>query len=301
MKCLFLYNPKSGKGKIGKHIGYIRKRLEKKYDTVDIVPTASAEDLTERVRAGAEEYDAIIFSGGDGTFNNVLQGVGEKDVRLGYLPTGTANDVAHSLGITRSLRGALKVILKGHEDSVDCMRVNGDRYVMYVAAAGTLTHVTYETPQDHKRALGWFAYFFQGIRKNLKLEVFPMEGTCGEKTFSEDGVLIFIMNGRSIAGFPINKEASMQDGILEVAIIRQAKRPNLLQRIGAYFSLATLMVFGVRIKKKDIRFLHGDRVQISTKEHIVWDFDGEEGIKGDITVEVLPRRVHLFVPAKKKL
>ena len=61
------------------------------------------------------------------------------------------------------------------------------------------------------------------------------------------------------------------------------------------------MVFGVRVKKKDIEFLRGERVCISTKEHIVWDFDGEEGTRGDISVEVLPRRVKMFVPAGKKL
>ncbi len=300
MKCLFLYNPNSGKGNITKHLAYIQKRLSEAY-TVDMVATSSAQDLEERVRAGAKEYDTIVFSGGDGTFNNVLQGLKGSHVRLGYLPAGTANDVAHSLGIPRSLRGALNVILSGHTEKLDCMLINGERYAMYVAAAGSLTSVTYETPQRDKKFWGWFAYFFRGLTRNLKLEVFPVSGTCGDRSFETHGVLVFVMNGRSVAGFPVNKEASMQDGLMELAIIQQAQRPNLIRRIGAYFSLAAFMVVGVKVKKRDIEVFRGDHVRISTHEKLTWDFDGEEGITGDIDVELLRNHVELFVPRHKKV
>lgn len=300
MRCLFLYNPNSGRGAVTRKLGYIQKRLSEAY-TVDMVATESAKDLEERVRLGADNYDALIFSGGDGTFNNVLQGLGEKKVRLGYLPTGTANDVAHSLGIPRSVRGALNVILKGHTEQLDCMRINKTRYAMYVAAAGTLTSVTYETPQREKRRFGWFAYFFRGVRKNLKLEVFPIFGYCGGKYFETHGVLVFVMNGRSVAGFPVNKDASMQDGLLELAVIKQAKRPNFFQRIGAYLSLAAFMVFGVKVKKKDIEVMRGDHVRVYTHEKLTWDFDGEQGLTGDIDIEVLRRHVELFVPGRRSI
>ncbi len=89
---MFLYNPNSGKGKVAKKIDYVRKKLEKKYDVVDIVETTSGADLEAKAREGALNYDVILFSGGDGTFNNVLQGVGESDVTLGYIPSGTVND-----------------------------------------------------------------------------------------------------------------------------------------------------------------------------------------------------------------
>lgn len=300
MKCLFLYNPKSGRCSVSKNLAYIRKRLETKYE-VTMYATKSAEDLTEQVRIGAKEYDAIVFSGGDGTFNRVLQGLENEDVQLGYLPAGTANDVARSLGIPRRLKGALNVVLKGRSERLDCMRVNGTRYVMYVAAAGSLTSVTYQTPQKEKKLWGWFAYFFRGITRNLKLEVFPISGTCNGRAFETNGVFMFVMNGRSVAGFPVNKEASMQDGTLEVAIIKQALKPNLFRKIGAYFSLAAFMVVGLKVKKKDIEIMRGDHVCVNTHEKLVWDFDGEEGVAGDIEIEVMRRHVKLFVPKHKKV
>lgn len=298
---MFLYNPNSGKGKLKKKIPYIRSKLEEKFERVDIVETESAKDLETRVREGTEKYGVILFSGGDGTFNNVLEGVGERDVSLGYIPSGTTNDIAHSLGIPCNIKGALKVILEGHTEGVDCMRVNGAHYVMYIAAAGAFTAVTYNTPQKSKRALGWIAYAIHGLKKNMKLDVFPVRCKCGGKEIESHGVLVFVMNGKMVAGLPVNKEGSMNDGALEVAIVKQVKKPNFFQRIGKYFSIAAVMFFGARIKKKDVEFLSGDSVTIETEDGVVWDFDGEEGIRGNVQIEVLKGRVKMFVPANKKI
>ncbi len=300
MKCLFLYNPNSGKGVIGRKLDYIERQLKTRYDEVDLHETKSAEDLEQCVRDGAKKYDAIVFSGGDGTFNNVLYGAAESGVQLGYIPSGTVNDVARSLGIPRNVKGALKIILKGRSEELDCMRV-GDRYAMYIVAAGAFTSATYQTPQDKKRTLGALAYAFEGLKHNMKLEVFPLKVTSGGQTVQTDAVLVFVLNGQSVAGFPINKDASMRDGQLETVIIKQVKRPNVIRRIGALFSVASLFVFGCKIKKKDIIYLHGDKVTIETADSVVWDLDGEEGSRGNALVEVCPRRVKLFVSKKKKI
>lgn len=300
MKCLFLYNPNSGKGLIKRKLRFIEKRLKKRYQIVDICATQSADDLEQKVRCNSKAYDAIVFSGGDGTFNNVLRGAAESGVQLGYLPSGTVNDVARSLGIPRNVRGALKVILKGRSEELDCMRI-GDYYAMYIAAAGAFTSATYHTPQNIKRALGALAYAFEAVKHNLKLEVFPLHVTSGGESVQTNAVLVLVLNGRSVAGFPINKSASMRDGMLETVIIKQVRRPNFFQKISALFSVASLFMFGCKIKKKDVICLHGDRVNIQTAESVVWDYDGEEGNCGSVTVEVLPRSVKMFVPKRKKV
>lgn len=300
MKCLFLYNPNSGKGKIKRKIAYIEKRLKRRYSEVEICVTESAESLEQKVKEAAGQYDAVIFSGGDGTFNNVLHGAENSGVQLGYIPSGTVNDVARSLGIPRSVKGALNVILKGRSESLDSMRI-GTNYAMYIAAAGAFTSATYHTPQNKKRALGALAYALEALKHNMKLEVFPLTVTTGGETVSTDAVLIFVLNGRSVAGFPINKKGSMRDGVLETVLIKQVKKPNLFRRIGALFSVASLFIFGCKVNKKDIVTLHGENVEIKTAEGVVWDFDGEEGCRGSVTVEVCPRKVKLFVPNKKKV
>ncbi len=301
MKCLFLYNPNSGKGKVKKHLAYIEKKLRTKYDVVDMVASKSAQDLEERINIGAKIYDCIVFAGGDGTFNNVLQGLKGEDVQLGYLPTGTANDVARSVGIPRNICGALDVILKGRSERLDCMLANDSRYVMYVAAAGSLASVTYQTPQKKKKFFGYLAYVARLLTRSIKLDIFPMFGTCNGQYFETTGVFAFILNGRSMGGFPVNKEASMKDGMVEVALVKQAIRPNIFKKIGAYFSLMAFMVVGMRVKKRDIEIMRGDHVRLFTKEKLVWNFDGEEGISGDLDLKVLRSYLKLYVPKKKKV
>lgn len=300
MNCLFLYNPSSGKGKIAKKAEYIRKRLQKTFERVEVAATTSAEDLEARVREGAEQFDVILFSGGDGTFNHVLQGVGTHEVLLGYIPGGTTNDVARSLGIPRSVKGALRVIEQGCSRRLDCMRVN-DRYAMYIAAAGAFTRATYATPQNNKKKLGILAYAFECLKTEMNFKVFPLRINCDGETVETSAVLALVLNGRSVASFPINRSGSMCDGQLELAVIRQAERPGFFRRIGAYFSLASLFLFGVKIKKKDILYLHGRHITIGTDNGVVWDLDGEEGMRGDIAVEVLPQRMRMFVPQNKKI
>ena len=301
MKCLFLYNPNSGKGKLKKKLGYIQKTLEKKFETVDIAVTESSEDMTEKACAGAANYDVIVFSGGDGSFNRVLQGIEGTNVVLGYIPAGTANDVARSLGIKKNLCKALKVIADGHVANVDCMKVNGSQYSMYIVAAGAFTPVTYCTPQNLKRALGKVAYAIEGLKHNMKFDVFPVKITADGETYEAMSVFTVVMNGRSAAGFPMNKDASMQDGMLEIAVIKQVEKPSLAQKIGAFFSLAALFLRGIKVRKRNIYTMRGERVKIETHDDVVWDFDGEEGIRGTIEIQTLKGYVKMFVPKKKKI
>ena len=155
MKCIFLYNPHGGKGKIV-------KKLRRKYETVDVYASRAPADFTHRVREFAADYDCIVFAGGDGTFNEILQGIGdmENPPLLGYIPSGTVNDVAHSLGIPRySLRRALNVVLEGREERLDCMLVNGTRYAMYSVSAGAFTSAR------RRKTSGAWAHWLTGWRE----------------------------------------------------------------------------------------------------------------------------------------
>lgn len=290
MQCLFLYNPNSGRGKLRSRLSYIEKKLSEKYAKVGIVATKDAEDLKRRVK----EADCdVIVSGGDGTFHAAIQAAEGKT--LGYLPSGTVNDAARSLGIPRSLKKSLGVIVKGNSAEIDCMRAGGE-YASYVAAAGAFTEATYNTPQAQKKRFGPLAYALHGVRHDLPLKVFPVAIECGGRTTATEAVLVLILNGRTVAGFPVNKEGSMRDGKLEVAVIRQVGRPRFFRRVGALFSLGAVFLFGIRIKKKDILFLQGERVRIATERDVVWDLDGEKGPSGDLTVSLLQKHFRLYVP-----
>ena len=301
MNCLFLYHPTSGRGKIVRKLGYIKKMLLTRYDSVDLVATESGEDMTRHARAAAGKYDAILFSGGDGTFNRVLQGVEDEDVHLGYLPGGTTNDVARSLGIPRSVKGALKVILAGHEAPLDVMRTGENTFAVYIAAAGAFTRAAYSAKVSSKKRFGMLAYAFEVLRHELRLRVFPLEIEGGGEKVKTHAVLILIMNGRSVAGMPVNRRGSMRDGQLEIAVIRQKERPGLFAKAGAFLSIAAFFLFHGAVRKKHIMLLRGSRFTVRTQGDVSWSFDGEKGTDGDLVIEAERGRMKLFVPRQKKL
>ena len=297
MKCLFVYNPVSGRGKTGKRLQKIVHALRERYGDVCVAATHAQGDMTRIVRESAPLFDAIVFSGGDGTFNEALQGVCESGCspELGYIPSGTVNDVAHSLGIPKRLRGALRVIRSGRAVPLDCMKIN-DRYAMYIVAAGAFTSAPYTTPQSLKKQIGFVAYGIEGIKKNLNFDVFGVTVSDGERSVHADSVFVVLMNGRYLAGIPPNRGSSMADGKIEAALIHQRKNPGFFGKVRAFLALARLFLLGYRVREKQITRFEGSHFEIEAEESVVWNFDGEKGLSGKVTVDVVPGRIRMLVP-----
>ena len=297
MKCLFVYNPVSGRGKTGKRLQKIVHALRERYGDVCVAATHAQGDMTRIVRESAPLFDAIIFSGGGGTFNEALQGVCESGCspELGYIPSGTVNDVAHSLGIPKRLRGALRVIRSGRAVPLDCMKIN-DRYAMYIVAAGAFTSAPYTTPQSLKKQIGFVAYGIEGIKKNLNFDVFGVTVSDGERSVHADSVFVVLMNGRYVAGIPLNRGSSMADGKIEAALFHQRKNPGFFGKVRAFLALARLFLLGYRVREKQITRFEGSHFEIEAEESVVWNFDGEKGLSGKVTVDVVPGRIRMLVP-----
>lgn len=302
MKCIFIYNPVSGKGKIAKKLDYIVNGLKEKYDEVDVYATKCAGDMSRVSREAVGVYDAIVFAGGDGSFNEVVQGIAGLDglPELGYIPSGTVNDIAHTLKIPKNIKKALKIIKTGRNELLDCMKVN-DGYAMYVVAAGAFTSATYTTPQAQKNHVGRIAYWFEGAKRNLHFQIFDVDCENGEVVEHTQSVLITVMNSRYVAGFRLNKFACLQDGKIEIAIVRQKKNPSFFQKLGALFAVAGLFLFGLKRKKgKNVVRLEGSCFDIDVGDDVIWNFDGEKGSQGKVHIEVVPKKINMIVSKNVK-
>ena len=301
MNCLFIYNPVSGRGKLAACEREIVAALQAKYDPVDVYRTAARGETARAVCERAAAYDAIVFAGGDGTFNEVLQGVCESgaDPLLGYIPGGTVNDIAHTMRIPVKRKKALAVACGGHSERVDCMRING-RYAMYVVTAGAFTSATYSAPQVQKKRFGRLAYGLEGLRKNMHFDVFRTVVRGGEREIDAHTVLILFINGQYVAGMPCNRRGNVQDGVIECAVVKQKERPGLFAKARALFTVARLFLFGYRHGGKNVLRTRGSHFTIDTGENVVWNFDGERGTEGKIDVEVLPGKIRLLVPVPRK-
>lgn len=300
MKCIFIYNPVSGKGKISGKLDYITKKLSQKYAEVEVLATQCSGDMSRLVSENIHKTDAIIFSGGDGTFNEILQIVAglENAPELGYIPSGTVNDIARTLGISKNLKKALKTILTGKTVMLDCMKAN-DRYAMYVIAAGLFTRASYTTDQKQKNEMGKIAYFIEGAKKELDFDIFNLDFSAGDKPKHTNCVLISFMNGRSVAGFTLNRDTNLQDGKIEVAIVEQKeKKKGFWNKIRALFSVFHLFLFGYKAKNKHLARFEGPMFDVEVGDNVVWNFDGEKGISGKLHVEVIPQGIKMIVPKK---
>ena len=302
MNCIFIYNPVSGRGKIQKQLGLISKTLNEKYDSVTIYATQKQGDMTRMAREAVGKYDAIIFSGGDGSFNEILQGIGDLDnlPELGYIPSGTVNDIARTLRIPRNIKKALKVIKTGKTEMLDCMKVN-DRYAMYVVAAGAFTSATYNTPQKDKNSAGKLAYYVEGIKHNFNFDFFDID--CKSEKTQTNGMLVLFINSRYVSGFKVNEQASLQDGKIEVIVIQEEPKVKeaFWKKVVSLLVLAVLFLFGrKRVRHKNLLHLEGSSFEVDVPNDVVWNFDGEKGCNGKVHVEVVPQKIKMIIPKNLK-
>ena len=175
-KLLFVFNPCSGKAQIKNQLLDIVDTMVKADYEVTIYPTQCAGDAKEKVEAYAGNYDLVVCSGGDGTLDEVVTGMMQckAKVPLGYIPAGSTNDFASSLGIPKDMEKAAEAAVTGKPFPCDVGLFNGD-YFVYVAAFGLFTEVSYKTSQEWKNVLGHAAYILEGAKCLHDIPSFMMQ------------------------------------------------------------------------------------------------------------------------------
>ena len=292
-KLLFLVNPHAGKAAIrGKLLSVLEVFSQAGYRPTVCLSRRSGE-LTEVARQEAEQYDLVVCSGGDGTLNETVNGLMalEHPPVLGYIPAGTTNDFATSLGIPKQMEKAAAIAVSGRSVQVDVGRFNG-RYFSYVAAFGAFTDVTYATPQEYKNVLGKLAYLLEGAQrlgslKSWKVRV-EYDTGCAEGEF----LLGLVSNSSYVAGLPVGKvvDVSMTDGLMEVGMVR--KPANLADLSGTVKSLLQGELDNELILSVKTR-----RLRLVSEEPMPWTLDGEYGGTQQVAqIENLPRALTIHSP-----
>ncbi|MDO4731873.1 MAG: YegS/Rv2252/BmrU family lipid kinase [Clostridia bacterium] len=271
---LFIYNPKAGKGKIKKHLFDIIDIFSHAEYALTVSPTKCPGDACNIVKQCDKNfYDLIVCSGGDGTLNDVVAGMAqsEKKIPIGYIPAGSTNDFARSLGLSNDMVTAAKDILKGNVFSYDVGRFNDQAFV-YIAAFGLFTEVSYATDQNLKNTLGHMAYILKGARSLPSIKAYHI--SIESKEFSAEGNFIYgmITNSYSVGGFKniTGKDIKLDDGEFEVTLIR---RPSCLSELN---SIVTSLLTH-RMDSSCIYTFKTSQLKVKSKEEICWTLDGEFG------------------------
>ena len=224
-KLLFIYNPKAGKSQIKNKLGEIVEILSQKYE-ITIIPTQKAKEAIEITRNKCKDYDLIVCAGGDGTLDETVEGIVSSNISkpIGYIPCGSTNDVANSIGLSKNIEKATKNIIKEKEHLYDYGLFNKNIFV-YVAAFGLFTDVSYETNQDLKNALGHFAYVLEGAKRLSDIKSYHMKITYDGNIIEDDFILGVISSSKSIGGIKmidkiLPQEIELDDGLFEVSLIK---------------------------------------------------------------------------------
>lgn len=296
-KALFIYNANAGTGKIRPHLSKIIERLcQADYD-ITIYATQAAGEATEMVLTRGELYETVICSGGDGTINEVVSGVIALDKKpiIGYLPTGTVNDFAKSLGIPSNPIRAMEAIVAGKTFKCDVGEFNG-RTFNYVAAFGAFTEVSYETPQKTKNTLGKMAYFLDAIRLFPMLRGYKVKAYADDKYIEGEYIYGMISNSKSVGGFVLEDrkhKIAMNDGKLELILLKNPENPYDFEQVMAAMLTHTI----------DNNYLVAHKathIDLEIEEPVKWTLDGESGgICDHVTVECKKEAVEIFTSRKK--
>lgn len=288
MNIYFVFNPKSGKERIKSKLGDIIELFSSKGHTITVAATTKAGDATEWVKNLPDGYDRVICSGGDGTLNEVVYGMSFRDHKLpiGYIPAGSTNDFANSLGIPSDTMAAAKVAISPAIFGCD-LGLFGDRTFVYVAAFGLFTDVSYETPQKMKNTFGHAAYVMQAMTRLSDIKTYKMTFEADDHYFEDEFIFGMITNSESVGGFKniTGRDVDLKDGLFEVNLFKKpTSASDMSEILNALLSrnFNNPMIYSFKASK----------IRLVAEEDIPWTLDGEfGGYKRDV---VISNRQHGF-------
>lgn len=303
MKGLFIINPSSGRQNFHDKIKEIAGNLimDQICNTIDVFYTEKQDDALNRAqKLKTGEYDFVVAVGGDGTLNEVVNGIilSKSDIPVAVISAGTVNDFANYLKLPQTPKEFCEMIKEFNLKQVDAGRVN-DWYFINVVAAGMLSDIGFKVAKDKKATMGKLAYYLEGaidlpkqFGRTLKLRF-----TCDDKSLEEEILLFMVANSQSVGGFrEIAPLASTSDGKFDVVII---KKMDIFQVTPLLLSILQ----GDHVNHPAVEYFQTNHMQIENMDdqEINVDYDGEQLMDSfPLDLELIPKAVRIVIPPQKE-
>jgi YegS/Rv2252/BmrU family lipid kinase len=261
------------------------QRLEKITGGAVIKTTKGPGDAEAQAERAVEQgYDIIVAAGGDGTVNEVVNGIGTAPVALGILPMGTVNVFALELGIPYNLEAAWKVIRAHKSRSIDLASANGHLFVQ-MAGVGLDAQIVQRNSRQIKQVLGPLSYLLTATQ--VAAERPPRLRVSSQGHATVEGSFVLVGNGRLYGGpFSLFNEADMQDGLLDICVFKHMNYLALMR----YFRGA---LFGSLSKFSAVTYFKARDLLVKADRHVPFEADGE--LAGHAPVDFFVRRKKLRV------
>ncbi|WP_338450879.1 diacylglycerol kinase [Niallia oryzisoli] len=291
-RARIIYNPTSGREAFRKHLPDVLETLEKAgYETSTHATTGPGDGINAARIAVERRYDLVVAAGGDGTINEVVNGLAEQEYRpkLGIIPVGTTNDFARALHIPRDIVAAAEIIARGETIPVDIGRMN-DKYFINIGGGGRLTELTYDVPSKLKTMLGQLAYYLKGMEMLPSIKATQVSIEYDGKIFEGEVMLFLVGLTNSVGGFEkLAPNSSINDGLFSLLILTKTNLADFIR-------IATLALRGEHINDPKVIYTQANRIKVLSEETVQLNLDGEYG--GLLPAEFvnLYRHLEVFVP-----
>jgi diacylglycerol kinase (ATP) len=217
--------------------------------------------------AVAEGYEKIVAAGGDGTINEIVNGIAGHNVALGLLPLGTMNVFATELGLPASnLEGCWNIILQNRTQRVDLPRANRKHFVQ-LAGVGLDAQAVKETSRAFKRNFGPLSYLISAVQ--IASRTPPVLRIESDDAATAEGSFVLVGNGRLYGGrFPFFKQAVMNDGLLDVIVFKRLGYVDIIRYLQN-------VVFTPQISSPEVDYFQTKHLRVSSEENVPVEIDGE--------------------------
>ena len=293
-RIMLVYNPKAGRGLFVQSLPSVIDIFVKAGYRVEVWPTQEAGDAIEKTARFGADADLIVAAGGDGTLDEAIEGMfkGGFSRPLGYIPVGSTNDFAASLGLEANARKAARSIVNEEIRPLD-VGVFGDDHFIYVAAFGAFTDVAYKTSQDMKNALGHVAYMVEASKRLMDLKPVSMTIRANGETISDEFIYGMVSNSLSVGGIRhiTGKDVELDDGLFEVTLVHNPRTIFEFQEIAGALLMAEPSPLVDTIKTDTITF--------EADGEVPWTLDGEYGGSSrQVEIRVLHHALDLILTGK---
>ncbi|MFC4388454.1 diacylglycerol/lipid kinase family protein [Gracilibacillus marinus] len=286
-KATIILNPSSGKENSETYLSFVERIVKENAYTYEVKKTKRAGDAIRFAeQACANKDDLLIIMGGDGTVNEVINGVAEKEhiPLLHVIPLGTVNNFARALNIPLQIDEAIECIASTDYKSCDIGKIN-NQYFMNLVNVGAIAEATYSVTTEQKSKLGSFAYFIEGIKQFGEDAIFHAKLEIEDQTIESDTMLLLIAVTDTFASWKnVIKEAKIDDGYLHIFVFQP------FTKLGA-MSIVTKLMNGALHEHEQVTYYKTKKAIIHTDHTKTANIDGDEGCVTPLDVEILPKHV----------
>lgn len=292
MKHLFIINPKAGKGKALEIISEIKKIFKEIEEEFIIEITERPGHATELVKNYVKEENYRVYAvGGDGTLNEVLNGMVSSHSCLGVIPTGSGNDFVKSICKKTMSQDILKNTILGETKLIDLAKIN-DRYFINISSVGIDAEVT-----DNARKLkkfpfisGGMAYMLSFFNTIFSYKCRDIELKIDDREIASQITLLALANGKYYGGgMKVAPYADIQDGVLDICVVDKLSRTRMV-------ALFPKLIKGEHTEEEEVSFYKGKNVTLKANEEIAVNIDGEIIKSQKINFNIIPQSIKVIIP-----